>query len=124
MSNYNTIGIMGRLTTDAEFKHFDQGKGFDIAEFSIAVNHYKGKDKEDETSFINVKSYNHSARFVSQYCSKGDQILIDGEIKQDRWEKDGKAQSKVYINAKNIILIKKKGDGNKPIDNEIEGIDF
>ena len=36
---------------------------------------------------------------------KGKQIGIEGRLKQDRWEKDGRTNTRVYIIADNIQLL-------------------
>ena len=46
------------------------------------------------------------------YLTIDRQVAIDGELRQDRWEKDGQKHSKVYIVANNVQLL-----GGKDSDN-------
>jgi len=39
---------------------------------------------------------------LSKYLLKGRQVAVQGELRQDRWEKDGQQRSKVVIVANNI----------------------
>ena len=49
----------------------------------------------------------------SPYLTKGKQIAVDGYLKQDRWEKDGKTSSRVVIHANSVQLMgSSKSDGN------------
>ena len=99
----NNVIIVGRLTRDPETKTVGE---YRIVEFSLAV----GERKKDETSFFEVKAWGKLAEIVSQYASKGKQILVSGRLKQDRWNKDGKNFSKVYINAETVQLLGAKSE--------------
>jgi single-strand DNA-binding protein len=42
---------------------------------------------------------------LNQYLTKGKQVAVDGELRQNRWEQDGQSRSKVEISANNIQLL-------------------
>jgi len=50
------------------------------------------------------------AENCAKYLSKGRGIIVEGRLKQDRWEKDGKTQSKVKISANNVHFLPAKKD--------------
>ena len=107
MPNVNVAIIAGHLTRDPEVR----GQNNDVTTFCIAVNRYR-KDKEDEVSFIDVVCFKQTASFVIQYLRKGDAVLVEGSLSQQRWEdKEGNKKSKVEIIAKSVQSLKRKSDG-------------
>ena len=95
----------GRLTKDVEVKTINSS--FLVAG-SIAVNrsYKKGEQWVEEASYFNFKLWCKSQKqvdFYTQYLKKGAQITIDGEMIQERWEKDGQKQSTYVIMANRII---------------------
>lgn len=110
MADVNHVILIGRLTRDAELKYTSGGMA--VCKFSIAVNKKKkqGETWIDEANFFDVTAWAKLAETLSKYLVKGKQVAIDGELQQDRWEKDGQSHSKVTINAGNIQLL---GGGDK-----------
>lgn len=90
--------MIGNLTRDPELKSF-QGNQF--CKFTIAMNHRSSKDNS-ETCFIDVTAWGKQAEFVIKYFKKGNPILVEGRLKLETWEKDGKQQSKHVIYAEKI----------------------
>ena len=119
----NNIIISGRLSSDVEVKTIQGDKPFDIANFSIAVNKYAGKGKENKVSFFYGTASGHSAHFLRDYCGKGDKILLHGELEQQNWiNDDGQKRSKILIRVFAVELMQKKKTesettgSNKPAD--------
>ena len=110
MRDYNHVGLIGRLTRDPEIKYTQSGMA--ICSFSLAVNASvkRGDSWEDEASFFDCVVFGKQAETVSKYMVKGKQILVDGSLKQERWEKDGQKRSKVSVIANNIQLLERKGN--------------
>ena len=114
MNDINHVVIIGRLTKDIEVRYLSNGTP--VANLSIAVNRSKkeGDQWVEMTSFFNVQLWGNSAENLKQYLVKGKMIAVDGELRQDRWEKDGQQQSKVYICSRNIQLVGgKDGSSNQ-----------
>ncbi len=108
----NSVNIMGNLTRDPELKYTPAGKS--VCSLSIANNRIftKNGEKVSEVSYFDVEVWGVSAENCAKYLSKGSGIIVEGRLKQDRWEKDGKTQSRVRISANAIhFLAKKKEDG-------------
>jgi single-strand DNA-binding protein len=103
--------IVGRLIRDAELKY--TGGGTPVSKFSIAVNRRRknGDTWEDEANFFDVVLWGHMAESLSQYLLKGKQIVTIGELRQERWEKDGQNRSRVEIAANSIQLLGGKDGG-------------
>ena len=102
MSDINVVVLVGRLTRDSELKYTPSG--FAICRFSIAVNRSKKQDEGwvDEPHYFDIEFYGKSAEGLSKYLLKGRQVAVQGELRQDRWEKDGQQRSKVVVVASTI----------------------
>lgn len=101
----NVVVLVGRLTRDCELKSTPQGTS--VCRFSIAVNRRKrtGDKWEDEVSYFDVVLWGRSAETLQPYLTKGRQVSIEGELRQNRWEQDGKTNSKVEVVANNVQLL-------------------
>ena len=106
----NSVNIMGNLTRDPELKYTPSGKS--ICNLSIANNrvYTKNGEKISEVSYFDVEVWGAVAENCTKYLSKGSGIIVEGRLRQDRWEKDGKTQSRVRIAANNIHFMPKKRD--------------
>jgi single-strand DNA-binding protein len=112
MSDINQVVICGRLTRDSELK-FTTG-GTAVARASVAVNRYAGQNKENEVSFFDVTIWGKQAEGLNQYLTKGKQVVISGELRQERWEKEGQKNSRVEIVARSIQLVGSKDEKSEP----------
>ena len=74
---------------------------------SIASNRSIKKNEkwEDEVSYFDVTIWGKVAESLKNKLVKGKQIAVTGYLKQDRWEKDGKKQSKINIIAESVQLV-------------------
>ena len=104
----NSVNIMGNLTRDPEIKYIPSGKA--VCSLSIANNrvYTKNGEKVAEVSYFDVEVWGAAAENCSKYLTKGSGIIVEGRLRQDRWEKDGKTQSRVRINANAVHFMPKK----------------
>jgi single-strand DNA-binding protein len=107
----NRVILVGRLTRDSELTYTNSG--FALCKFSLAVNRRKksGDQWTEEANFFDVTLWGKRGEALNQYLSKGQQIAVEGQLRQERWEQDGNKRSKVVIEAQNIQLIGGKSDG-------------
>jgi len=110
----NRVMLIGRLTRDPEVRFLPSG--MQVTSLSIAVSrNFKDKNGEwrEETSFFDVEAFGKLAERVGTQLSKGYQILIEGSLRQDKWESSsGEKRSKVKIVAYRIALLGKPVDRN------------
>jgi len=101
----NTVVLVGRLTRDSELKYTASGTA--LCNFSVAVNRRVRKQEQwtDEASFFDLTLWDKQAEGLSKYLVKGTQVAVQGELRQDRWEKDGQKQSKIQIFVNTIQLL-------------------
>ena len=106
----NKVILKGRMTADAEMK--STSNGVEYCNFSIAVDRYQGKDKERTADFIPCKAWRQTAAFIDKYFGKGKEILIDGEIHFDKYEKDGENRTFAYVSVNGVEFCGSKQDSN------------
>lgn len=125
----NQVILMGRLTRDPEQRTTTSGKT--IVSFSIAVDR-GGQD--DEADFFNINAWEKLGDLVMQYLGKGRRVLVQGRLRQDRWDdkETGKKQSRIEVTATDVTFLDgPSGDdtganrsaGKKTEDVVIEDID-
>jgi single-strand DNA-binding protein len=117
MADINHVVLVGRLTRNAELKYTNSGQA--VSKFSIAINQRRKKDDQwtEEAHFFDIVLWGKAAEAVNQYLVKGKQVGVDGQLRQNRWEKDGQPRSKVEIVASNVMLLGSKGapqSGDEP----------
>jgi single-strand DNA-binding protein len=101
----NHVVLVGRLTRNAELKYTNNGAA--VSKFSIAINQRRKKDDQwvDESHFFDIVLWGKTAESLNQYLVKGKQVGIEGQLRQNRWEQEGQARSKVEIFATNVMLL-------------------
>lgn len=101
MTDINSIVLVGRLTSEPKLESVGTSSK---CTFSIANNrsYKKGEEWKNEASFFDVVTWGTFADRISSKLVKGELIVISGRLQQDRWEKDGQKQSRIYIIADSI----------------------
>ena len=120
----NRVVLVGRLTRDAELSYTNTG--FALTKFSIAINRRKksGDQWVDEANFFDATLWGKRGESLNQYLSRGQQVAIDGELRQDRWEKDGVKNSRVTIHVNDIQLLGSKNSERTSSVNNTGGGDY
>ena len=91
----NKVILTGRVVRDIERVLERDGKV--LWTFSVAVNYSNDKDKVD---FFDCEYWTDSG--VEIDLNKGKLVMINGRLRQSRWEKDGKNLSRVVIVVKSL----------------------
>ena len=112
MASYNRVILVGNLTRDPELRYVPSGTA--VTEVGLAVNdRRKNASGEwvDETTFVDVTLWGRTAEIASEYLNKGSSVLIEGRLKLDTWEKDGKKNSKLRVVGERMQMLGGKGGG-------------
>ena len=105
----NTVTIIGRAGQDAEIKYFESGKV--KTSFSLAVNRYDSRTKEEVPDWYNIEVWDKQAEFAGEYIKKGRQVAVDGRISVSKWnDASGETRERFLIVANNIRLLGSKRD--------------
>lgn len=107
MVNMNRVIIAGHMAKDPEIRYTPQGKA--VCNFSIGVNRrYKGADdqEKEEVSFFDIECWGRTAEVAAEHLRKGRPVLLEGRLKQDRWEAQGGGnRSKIVIVAESVQFL-------------------
>lgn len=124
MGDLNVVTILGRLTRDVELK---QTNGGTVARFSLANGYRKkqGSEYVEATNFIDCVAFGKTGEAIHKYVSKGQRLLVSGELRWSSWESDGKKQSKleVLVESFNFIERKESGKQSGPTPADVSGLD-
>ena len=102
----NKLEYQGRLTADIELKQTQSGVSF--TEFTIA---WSEKYKEVETKcFLRCKTWRQTAEFLSKYFKKGSELIVEGKMVTEQWEKAGQPQSRTICDVEKVHFCGSKSD--------------
>lgn len=115
MNDINVVSLTGRLTSALEIKYTTGGTA--VGKFVLAVNRSKKVNDQwtNVADFFECAWYSKSAESLAQYLPKGKQVAITGQMRQERWTKDGQNYSRIVVIVQTLSLMGSKEDSaNKP----------
>ncbi|MHC4824301.1 MAG: single-stranded DNA-binding protein [Planctomycetota bacterium] len=87
MASFNRVILMGNLTRDPEVRQAQNGTY--VTKVGLAVNDRvpdgQGGWKE-EASFVDIVVFGKRAEAFGRYLRKGRSVLIEGKLRQSRWQ--------------------------------------
>ncbi|MEN3008797.1 single-stranded DNA-binding protein [Pseudothermotoga sp.] len=108
MPYYNKVILVGRLTRDPETRMTTTGSA--VTSFVLAVDRpTRSSDSQRVTDFIRIVAFNKLADFARLYLKKGQLVLIEGELRINKWQsRDGTNMTTPEIWARDIRFMEKK----------------
>lgn len=119
MSNLNKVMVQGRVVRNAESTTSDSG--LKVVKFSIATNRYKKNPDGtpgEEVFFFPLVVFGKYAENIESFLLKGQQVIVEGYLRQNRWEKDGEKRTEIAIGVEKLHLVfgnKKSTDGENEV---------
>lgn len=110
-TSMNRIFIMGRLARDPEVTTAGQSQ---VAKFSVATG-FKKADGSQHTDWHNCEAWSKQAEIAGKYLHKGDQVLIEGEVRYNTVEKDGKKTTYTKIIINRLELLGSRQQSTQPV---------
>jgi single-strand DNA-binding protein len=111
MASINQVTLLGRVG-QAPTSSTSQG-GTPVTKFSLATSRKVGD--AEETQWHNIVCFNKAAEFAGKWLGKGDQVVVIGEIKYNKYtDSEGVTQRMTTIVASNVQLAFKKNEPNDP----------
>ena len=110
MASFNRVILVGNLTRDPELRFTPNNTP--VTEVGLAVNdRRKSASGEwvEETTFVDVTLWGRTAEVATEYLNKGSSVLIEGRLKLDTWEKDGKKNSKLRVVGERMQMLGGRG---------------
>lgn len=86
-----TITGVARLTADPELRFTSNGKA--VTSIRLAFNSRRRDERgewvDGDTFFVRGNCWEHLAENTVETLQKGMEVLVTGELRTERWEKDG-----------------------------------
>lgn len=98
MASYNRVILMGNLARDPEVRQAQNGTF--VAKSAIAVNERVPDGQggwKDEASFFNFVLFGKQAESFGRNFQKGKAILIEGRLREDRWQDKETGQNRTRV---------------------------
>lgn len=109
--NLNDVKVVGNLVKSPELRRTPGGTA--VANVHIGINERYKVDNtmKETTTFTEVQVWGPAAENLSKMAKKGQEILVEGSLRQDNWEdkETGASRSKLYINAERWQFTQRKG---------------
>ena len=84
----NHIIMSGRVFEEPVYTTSQKGKG--ILRFKVGVRRrYKNAEGKYENDYFNVSAFGNTADFASKNVTKDSIVIVEGEIQNNNWEKNG-----------------------------------
>jgi single-strand DNA-binding protein len=110
MASFNKVILLGNVTRDPELRYIASGTA--VTDIGLAVNDRRktaSGEWVEETTFVDVTLWGRTAEIAGEYVTKGSPLLIEGRLKLDTWEKDGKKNSKLRVVCDRMQLLGSRG---------------
>ncbi|MBR1393884.1 MAG: single-stranded DNA-binding protein [Ruminococcus sp.] len=96
----NVTTILGRLTAEPELKTTQ--KGVNYVGFTVAVDRDGPSGAARVTDFIDCIAWEGTAKFITDWFSKGSMIAITGRLETNLWkDKNGNTRKTNTVNVTN-----------------------
>jgi len=86
MANFNSVVVIGRLTSDPELRYAPSGAP--VCSFTVATSRRITDDSGEsvvQTTFLDVDTWRRMAEVCAQFLKKGREVLVMGTLRQSRW---------------------------------------
>ena len=115
----NKVILVGRVVRDSELSYIASTATPKMS-FSLAVERNYQKDKNNKkVDFINCEMIGKHTENLCQYVTKGKQILVEGELNIDNYEKDGEKRSFTKVKVDRLEFL-----GSATTEKKVEELNF
>ena len=123
MKGINKVILVGNAGKEPELKTLPDGAP--VVKLTLATTEtYRLKNGEttSKTEWHPVILWRGLATFAHQYIHKGSLLYIEGKLRHRQYEdKDGGKKYVTEVVAEQVVLLDKKAENNKVVDNESYG---
>lgn len=112
MSDFNKVILQARLTENPELRYTKGGSP--VCSMRLASNRkYKQREElQEEVCFVNATAFGKQAETLAAHLTKASRVLVEGRLRFEVWEKDGKKGSahSILIETCTFLDYKQGGD--------------
>lgn len=116
----NKVELIGRLGKKPEL----QGNGTSYCTLNLAVDSYsKDRDgnRQKKTDWFFVKVWKKNAENCVRFLDKGSLVLVDGVLRNNKWNDNGQEKSRLEIHALEVQFLDRKNSSNDNNDDYYGG---
>ena len=97
--NINKLLLTGNLVGDPELTDTKNGKSLVKVALANSDSYLtESGDRETITNFVDLQLWGKSAEALAKHGKKGQELFIEGEIRQERWtDKQGANHSRLVV---------------------------
>lgn len=120
----NHVVLIGHLGKDPELSYTPTGNA--VATFSLAVNRKKKIEGQPEADFFMIQTWRGLAEACANNLKKGSQVAVNGILRNENYEKDGRKVYVTKIIAEEVQFLSSKFGNNTNVSRTQVGetIDF
>lgn len=110
----NKVILIGHVGSDIDTHTF--GNGNKKVSFSLATNKkWNDKDgkRQEKTTWHNIEAFGKITDVIEKWVSKGNKLMVEGEIDVQSWDKDGETKYKTVIMLQNMEMLGSNDASNK-----------
>ena len=104
----NNFILQGRLTRDIEYGTTTSGVAY--ANFTVAWN--EKYNENEQNLFMYCKAWRGTADLLNKHFEKGDELVVEGKILTETYEKDGETKSSTRMTVDRVHFTYGKKDTN------------
>lgn len=108
---FNRVILIGNLTKDPDVRYTPNGTPVTTMRLAVTSKYRQGDEMKDETLFIDVVVFGKQAESCGQYLNKGNPVLVEGRLRERKWESEGTQKNKCEIIANSIRFLPKRDSG-------------
>lgn len=112
MADIQIVGNVGNI----DLRYTPSGKA--ALNLSIAENHRRrdqsGEWQDDGTTWWRATVWDRQAETLAETLTKGDRVLVTGQVRSRDYEKDGEKRTVYDVNARHVAVIPKAPRNNAP----------
>jgi single-strand DNA-binding protein len=105
---FNRVILIGNLTKDPDVRYTPGGTAVTTMRLAVTSKYKQGDEMKDDTLFIDAVVFGKQAENCGQYLSKGNPVLVEGRLRERRWESEGTQRSKFEVVANSVRFLPKR----------------
>jgi len=113
---FNRIILIGNLTRDPEVRYTPGGTPVTTIRLAVSSKFKQGDDTKEETLFIDTVVFGKQAESCGKFLNKGNPVLVEGRLRERKWESEGVQKSKFEVIARDVRFMPKRDQRQAPAE--------
>jgi single-strand DNA-binding protein len=119
---FNRVILIGNLTKDPDVRYTAAGTAVATIRIAVSSKFRQADEQKEETLFIDVVTFGKQAEVCGQYLNKGNPVLVEGRLRERKWETEGVQKSKFEVLANTVRFLPRREQ--RPLRGDEESSDM